>query len=99
MCAKKRCNNAQSIELPAQSPQAMHDFQQRQVGPNPNSFYNFVQAQKRSYEAPPPIHFEMKRRVEMGYNGMPVQQGAPPQGPPQPPNGRVLTMNPAVNYG
>ena len=62
MCAKKRCNNAQSIELPAQSPQGMHDFQQRQ-------------AQKRSYEQPPPIHFEMKRRVEMGYNGMPVQVG------------------------
>ena len=41
----------------------------------------------------------MKRRVEMGYNGMPVQQGGPPQGPPPQSNGRILTMNPAVNYG
>ncbi|CAI4224710.1 unnamed protein product [Auanema sp. JU1783] len=100
MCAKKRCNNATSIELPAQSPQAMAEYQQRQ-------------AQKRAYEqsaASNQFHVDMKRRVEMGFNGHPVQvlfqlpQGAqqPPQQqtpPPQQQNGRVLAMNQSMNYG
>lgn len=59
MCAKKRCNNATSIELPAASPQNMHEYQQRQ-------------AQKRAYEqSGPPMHFDMKRQA-MGY-GAPMQ--------------------------
>ncbi|KIH55365.1 CXXC zinc finger domain protein [Ancylostoma duodenale] len=104
MCAKKRCNNATSIELPAQSPQSMHEFQQRQ-------------AQKRAYDqaAPPPIHFEMKRRgMEVNYGSMSMQQlqshspqlGPPPpqalghqQGPPGQQNARILAINPAMNYG
>ncbi|EPB80075.1 CXXC zinc finger domain protein [Ancylostoma ceylanicum] len=104
MCAKKRCNNATSIELPAQSPQSMHEFQQRQ-------------AQKRAYDqaAPPPIHFDMKRRgMEVGYGSMSMQQLQPhspqvgppppqalghPQGPPGQQNARILAINPAMNYG
>ncbi|KAE9418051.1 hypothetical protein Angca_003528 [Angiostrongylus cantonensis] len=99
MCAKKRCNNATSIELPAQSPQSMHEFQQRQ-------------AQKRAYDqaAPPPIHFDMKRRgMDVNYGGIPVPQVQPhsPQlGPPQSlshaqvqQQARILGINPAaVNY-
>ncbi|KAK6746271.1 hypothetical protein RB195_012406 [Necator americanus] len=103
MCAKKRCNNATSIELPAQSPQSMHEFQQRQ-------------AQKRAYDqgAPPPIHFEMKRRgmeVNYGMQMAQVQSHSPQLGPPPPQalghpqappgqqNARILAINPAMNYG
>ncbi|KAK6059800.1 CXXC zinc finger domain protein [Cooperia oncophora] len=95
MCAKKRCNNATSIELPAQSPQSMHDFQQRQ-------------AQKRAYDqgAPPPIHFEMKRRgMEVNYGmSMSQLQGHQQQVPQSlghphaQQNARILAINPAVNY-
>ncbi|CAD6188343.1 unnamed protein product [Caenorhabditis auriculariae] len=79
MCAKKRCNNATSIELPAHTTPPAHDFQR--------------QAPKRSYEqmAPqPPMHFEMKRRLDMQYMGMPQpppptqQQQVPPQSQPTP---------------
>ncbi|VDL74508.1 unnamed protein product [Nippostrongylus brasiliensis] len=96
MCAKKRCNNATSIELPAQSPQSMHDFQQRQ-------------AQKRAYDqaAPPPIHFDMKRRgMDVSY-GMPlpqvqthpsqVQQSLAAHQQAQQ-NARILAINPSLNY-
>ncbi|KAJ1365971.1 hypothetical protein KIN20_026473 [Parelaphostrongylus tenuis] len=77
----------------------MHEFQQRQ-------------AQKRAYDqaAPPPIHFDMKRRgMDVNYGGMPVPQVQPhsPQlGPPQSlshaqvqQQARILGINPAaVNY-
>ncbi|GMR39912.1 hypothetical protein PMAYCL1PPCAC_10107, partial [Pristionchus mayeri] len=49
MCAKKRCNNATSIELPAAA--AAADFQQRQ-------------AQKRAYEATMEFHMKRRMEMQ-----------------------------------
>ncbi|CAJ0942097.1 unnamed protein product, partial [Mesorhabditis belari] len=59
MCAKKRCNNATSIELPVAAPQHLHDFHQRQ-------------AQKRCYETGAPLPFDMKRPAVMYGAPMPL---------------------------
>ncbi|CAJ0578457.1 unnamed protein product, partial [Mesorhabditis spiculigera] len=60
MCAKKRCNNATSIELPATAPPLMPDYHQRH------------QAQKRCYESSGGMPFDMKRPAVMYGGPMPI---------------------------
>ncbi|GMS88190.1 hypothetical protein PENTCL1PPCAC_10365, partial [Pristionchus entomophagus] len=63
MCAKKRCNNATSIELPAAA--AAADFQQRQ-------------AQKRAYDATMEFHMKRRMEMQHLQHLQQMHQAQPP---------------------